>query len=416
MSEISNNSIPTEINPRIESAYYEKVEQQIGVVKNLWDTASNFEPASPTDTEEMIQDEPSQLRSVFNNALVSFPDTAILYHKYKNLKSVSRRRSLSNDERSSASIAAGELGKKPGVDFLLQLEKGIDGLIRRRSLIRETYQSIGDGWDKPESYARIRSNRDLPKRARSSLNFLPRRKFDVIAIKPGNFSISLVLDYDFYEDMIGSSKGMHRPSGIWNFLKENEPEEALLHAIFNPDSTKDSHWIPEIAAKHEDFHGFLDSFKVLRGETIIGEEAADRIYNHVQASMGRVQENYVMSLLNNIVDTAHEELLAEIFSTPRDSNLHAEIPSTSFASHITKSKSLFERLRGLDPKIDQIIDNEYDKLNLEKWREQIQGLYRRVSERCPDKLDDLDIAFALFPPTKMDMIEKLVDRWANGDK
>jgi len=76
-----------------------------------------------------------------------------------------------------------------------------------------------------------------------------------------------------------------------------------------------------------------------------------------------------------------------------------------------KTEALLHGLKGRDPDLDRIIDQEIKNLDVSRIRERFQRLYETVREKAPERLLDLDIALAIFPPSKMRHVERLVERW-----
>ncbi len=397
---------------RKEDAYYSKVEQQIGVVKGLWNEASSFTPPSPNDTVEDISRDEHRLRGVFAEASNIFPDTDLLFHKYKDLKDKSSKRSIPKNERDDAMIAAGQLESKPGVSFLLQLESGIENLLKRREQIRNIYVEMGENWKNPDSYVpkvKINTNMGVG---------------DFLEVVPSNFSISLIAKQSSYDSEVADGRitdgvlGMHFTGTPFNLIKASEGtrEEKLLHAIFN---TPIPLYSPMIL-KHEDFHAFADAFSILKGDSSTSSSVVSsikglgrlKVFAAPEVMYNQRRDN-ILRTLSKLVD-GNDELQAEIASVPRNSWDHLQIPNHTFRGYIKSQLAALKEAKGIDPEIDQAIELISETMNAGKIREKIQEFYKKVKEESPDKLDDLDIALALFRPSQYDHVENLVNRWTKN--
>ena len=105
-------------------------------------------------------------------------------------------------------------------------------------------------------------------------------------------------------------------------------------------------------------------------------------------------------------DFGHEELLAEIASEPWD-----RIPSSTFATRMADAEEKIRLLKGKDPDIDRIIDENLSYLDFSHFRERFQLAYKMMQEKAPERLNDFGVACAMFPPSQFRHIERLVDRW-----
>ena len=63
--------------------------------------------------------------------------------------------------------------------------------------------------------------------------------------------------------------------------------------------------------------------------------------------------------------------------------------------------------------VDTILKEAMGKVHIDTIRNEITKMYQTVKAYAPDKLEDLDIAFALFPISQMKHIKKLVRKWTS---
>ena len=165
----------------------------------------------------------------------------------------------------------------------------------------------------------------------------------------------------------------------------------------------------EKMAKHEDFHSFINKFNI-EGNYAFGTVVTDiekllkMIKTEGEKPAGIPDKiTDLKRKLHKMQDFGQEEILAEIACGAGPNSLNA-----TFGATIQHALKLLKEAKGVDPEIDQIISETESILDINKIQKRFQGFYAE----CPEeKRDDLDIAFALFPPSQWRHVEQLVKRW-----
>lgn len=425
---------------------YDSVEQKISVLKTLWNTAQGLTVPTPHDSNDLIDLERQQLEGVFQNAL-KLP----IADSYKRLLEVaSLIGKVSGRTASGKKIIDEYQGPYKGndnVDFIESLKKGIAKNLADRHLIRGVMRDLGDKWDDPyEMEEWLRKNmpsigdvrieqvvaqrfsislviNSSPPESISELDIFPERTFGR-HIKQGVFSLvykdsvieSLMEDHlletinrmtQFFDLETGKSKDGMDISRV----SDSDQDELRSYNRFN-EQIANIH-------RHEDFHSFAEGYASLEGKLLLQLRAAvdiDKLKKQCRSKSPKQRSEIPKTMqraIHSSINSNHEELTAEFAAGSNRDN----IPSYTFANRVEKLQGILDQTlltirdtqerERIQSKLNRVID-PYMGENL---RKRIDGLYRKIKESAPEKREDLDIVFALFPPTKIRHIENLVERW-----
>jgi len=421
MSAERESYIQKQDHEKIKDSLYGDIDVKIGLVKNLLLIASELPIPRSTQTPEEIKAENKLLNSVAEEAIDLFPNDYIklqllntLYMKQEALiepsvddEELQTCRLENQQEYEILDDEIRELEANPRVIFLDALGYGVGNLISNRNKLREL-QKIKksllneEGWvNNPEDYA---EHNDIQP------TFVQYRRF----------SLGKFFDPSDYSKLTNSytSYGMHE-KGINTYILHQylTPEEDLLSSIFMgmnaPKYITDKNLI---TAAHEEAHAFIEGFRNLYSLTTLGK--SERFLTHdirseiraYQSNLRSTEEVKLTRRMKQLSRLSSEELLAELFSDID----RTQIPISTFKNIQNRTKIAIEKMFiSNDSKVDQIIRDNHSRINFELIKQKIRDCYAKIELNCPEKRIDLDIAFALFPPSKIFRVENLVDRWIN---
>jgi len=376
---------------------YERLEAKIAILRKLWSVAQVLSAPEAREYSGRIITEKLFLSKIFSDARDKFPLAVREFKEYDQIrKSLAllqekmdklgfEKGSDKYGEKFDALIAKREeLLGDDDFRFLLSMRDGITTLLRKRDEIRTVLKNI-EGNDKdPKALWEV-----LPEPYREQLKGKP------IELLSNRFSISVVLEEKEYEELFhDSSLGRHIHDSIWSFVK------------------RDSRPIEPTRA-HEDFHSFAEGFSLGSANLFSPEKMRAAIQSIItiksRGAPPGIVNNFLTNLRRRIIgfkDYGYDEFLAELASLP-----YRKIPSDTFATNVHEARQILEEFRGKDPDIDPIIDEGLKYLDIEEFRNQIHGIYKRVEASDPKRIPDLIFAFSLIPPSQFRHIERLVDRW-----
>lgn len=408
--------------PERREASWGKVEQKIGILRNIWEEVSKLPKPTNRSLDETIRKESQLFDRLYKNSAEQFPEAAKQVPIYQELKeSISRQEGENTQRKDEEGWGEREqrlwnmkkslrsMRQNDDLMFLLILENGLMVAQWQRAEVRRILRDVGPEYRKPEAYRG--KYKDIPE--------------ETEGVEIGNFSITFVVPREHFkkegEPELG---GLHIRGSIWNVAKTIDVEAILLDAIFNgKGKLKDKEYAEyDEILKHEDTHAFLEGFfeqdeydyelrsnyafdqipKVIRNLKYFKE--ANWKNDH---PLYRYSLHSAKCLIPALADMDHEELLAELASVG-----HRFVPTRTYARLLKEKKELIEAVKGQDEDIDDLIKKLGTSLDLEKLRTEIRQLYQKVEQQSPEHLLDLDFAFALFPPTKIRHIRQLVERWA----
>lgn len=395
------------VNQRLKSKefLYSRVEQKIGLAKLLWQTAQSLPIQSPDDLENAGQTDRQKLDEVLMQADSNFPHAASLKpHYYELIASMeSRKKELWVEQESQyRDPVFQDLQKEhdrllanADVRFLVVLENGTQAALDKRERMRSIFRQLGPDWKTPQAYANLSPD--------------PRFANSIAYIVPASFSICLFiypLTFDRYKE--GQRVvGFHQRGTIWNLIRY---EGRLVRGnILSYPSNQ------ILDSRHEDFHSFFEGFSLSkpydnRNAFFVATDELRRLNQKANTSPAE-KKGLVQNIQRLLLERAEEykgELLAEYASLPGHGQQYPD-----WGSFYKRTTELFEWLRGFkttaDPSLTAFITRIESSLRA-PLRE-IRPLYENVQAQAPERIEDLDIAFAVFPLAKMRHIKRLVRRW-----
>lgn len=415
------NSTSREI-PRRENFHHErrediytKVEHKIGLVKDIWAEAKRLPIPSKNDTEETSQTERNQFQAIFDRSLTELPQAAAKYKRYKEIEAeLQRSRQKPNQEKESQDDVRdnllweqSNLLKDGDLRFLVSLNSGIEGALEKRRVIRSVLPDIEDSLN-PASYDKY-----LPERFRGLAQKVIKERF----------SITLAIDmsrwpYSIFKGGSGIS-GFHKSDSIWN-LVENisaEGKKRFKRVLGGELFRKIDFTTTEEISAHEDFHSFTEGFDPgYQKDADLAQRLEKRFerlkrLKELDAPEIILQEErqLVKNSLWDYTDNHHLELLAEMASRPFWEDRPRETAAVQSFEKAEKLKSL----KGVDQNVDGVISLALKFLNMKRLANTLKGWRQKLKleMEAPERIEDLEIALALFPPSKIHHIEKLVRHW-----
>lgn len=427
MSEPHRESYPKPIREKQETLY-RGLEDKIAIMKGIWGVAQSLSIPSIHDSNDDIAREKDAFQHVFQSTLDKLPQAASIYREQ------------------GSDTDAGHL--KQDLDFIRSMDNGINDALRKRDSIRAILRDLGEN-PSPEAYEKT-----IPEELEGVRGHIQR-----VIIKP--FSINLVLDREgfqsVYQDLYGKTPtetfGSHIDGTIWNIydwynlIKNSEDylmsyvEKEVLSG--NENIQPNLSEIEDIGIKHEDFHSFMDGFDIKEGNinkairtSIVDLSAMMQYrrrlihkifktlripyYREFIADEERKEWKDIRRNMQVVMDSGHEELLAELASAPditralgmRGSFVNRRQQDTNTIKTVVNN--LNENIPGLvhHPYITQTLESLDPNLN----NQFIIELYEQVEANAPERVEDLDMAFALFPPSQWRHIKGLVARWTSEPK
>lgn len=435
MTEISSEPSvpqPQSKDQTIEGNLYAKIEYKISLIRSLWEAVQSLKPPRARDSEENINREATLLNSFPGQNLLNNPAIVPLYQRYTELSEIIKKNApkinvdhfeseelneedwdnLEKDATLDEEIS--KLLENDDVRFQVSLENGIKTALTNRTRIRSLLGSA-----KGQSLLRM-------------INEIPgmpeplKQKGAVKKVKILPFSIAILVDNTAFEKYVGNVtfRGLHK--GILSFIKarytNESPPTDFLGMLFG--STKKrgrlKKWPESYKSTilHEDFHAFVEGFGI--GNLYSFSSSTNKISNQ----FGRLERlkkigasdiiiehenNLLKNTLSKIPDTGHEELLAELAASER--NEYGNIPRRTYAKGLINVRKFLLSIKGVLPELDPVITEALNDLNPTFIRNKLQRFYTEVP---PERTNDLNIALALFPPSKWKYIEWLISKWSDN--
>lgn len=393
---------------------YERIEQKLALMREIWNYAKNLPPPTPFDKGEEAE-ENTLFEGLIKKATKSFPSAAFLIKEYDDIaarmveiagnKQMPPPKKLI-DELSRLCKQQERLLEDQNVRFTISVRIGIRDAQKKRRKIRSVLNENRDSTDQ-EFYLKL-----MPQEI--AAHFAGK----ITAVVPQNFSIAYLVEPEVYKAyQKNDSKGF---SLSWadvalTFIKDERNKERRE----SEDETEENQITEDmlVTVQHENFHAFIEGFGL--GDKVyfsaeplmeLAEKIIETDDNPASRLLKEIDLKRLKTLLSKFKDFGHEELIAEIASSPRSG-----VPKSSFAKkqlELTEAiiKYIF-LLGGVNPELDEILADGLKKLDFTRDRKFIQKMYREVEARAPDKMEDFDMAFALFPPSDWRNIERLVKRW-----
>lgn len=407
--------------PERREASWEKVEQKIAILRNIWEEVSKLPRPTNRSSDETIYREGQLFDRLYKSAAERFPEGAKQVSIYKKLKDSIKDQEEENTQKKDEEgwgeredklwnmrKSLRSMRQNDDLMFLLVLENGLKVAQWQRAEVRRILRDVGPDYKKPDSY-------------RGKVKDMPE---ETHGVEIRNFSITFVVPSKYFRNKGEPNQGgLHFHGSIWNVSKTINAEAILLEAIFDgKGKIKDREYAEyDERLKHEDTHAFLEGFfeqdnydyeirshyafehipriiKFIKHFKEFNFKKDNPLYRHTLLS--------AKSLIPALADMDHEELLAELASVG-----HRFIPTRTYAALLKEKNELIDAVKGQDDDIDALIQRLRTSLDLEKLRTGIRQLYQKVEQQSPEHLLDLDFAFALFPPTKIRHIRQLVERW-----
>ena len=414
---------------------FELVERRVALIRELWEGMQNLSIPNVEDSKSVVDNEEKVFQKFFQRAEKEFSSEASQIKEYED-----REHLIYEIHEEFYRMGAGKESTKAYQDMIRKLDqlmekqsellenedfrfflsyyKGINGAQKKREEVRRVLKEVGKRGNINEEIISY-----LPKSFQAPL----RGKVEKVIVE--RFSISVVLNGEAYKKVAKNprSMGFHQPGGIWNFLSGDITGyaiEEILRDIVKHGGRISGKRIKELAvgirenahgvtSAHEDFHSFFNGFSESGNAFSFAtlNDIVDRIIGvkerKAHAIFIKIHLQDLRKSIRLFQDFGHEELLAEIASEPWD-----RIPSSTFATRMADAEEKIRLLKGKDPDIDRIIDENLSYLDFSHFRERFQGAYKILQEKAPERLNDFGVACAMFPPSQFRHIERLVERWA----
>jgi hypothetical protein len=426
-----------------------KVNTKIARAKGLWQTVRTFSAPLPGDSAEAIAQENRQLETHVEHASQLLPHavegaktSAQLYDTlFTTLNENDGRRRLDRyrlhpyvyatfDDRLELFEEYFALQSKDDIRFLTAFTRGIQKAQDRRTAIRETLAGLGDNLTDPSSF-----NDLLPGEFS-----LFRDHIREVVLSP--FTIGLVIDSNAYmkhrlserkiKGRIDHSVAFNDPHNLFCFIDEigkrsasssgeieriPSAEDRLMELLFGKEKKKAQpnnikSGFQEIV-DHEDFHSFFTGFRLAPNLHYIafGGGIRDKVDEYKLCEDPERRKELARSingLLDNIVNVNWEEFLADIASLEGRKNVtsgHLEISLTGQLKYLRS-------FLGKHLEVDAMVRHHISILS--GVVPTTNGLYLQVKEQIPERAEDLDMAFAIFPPSQIRHVKQLVDMWISS--
>lgn len=404
---------------------FERIEKKIRILKTIWEITASLPVPQRSDSEEVVLEEKNQFDRLLKQAWESFPEAKTLYLRYQTLEllteeyllalqiSFERERDLPQDEKMEKLLSEmDEIFRNDDVRFLLTIEKGVKAALEKRERIRALFQKLGEKYLSPRVYQEIALPHKNPRF----------REHEIIAVQPERFSVTLVLskcvsrkgniskpkEAKNKPGVLGLKYGEHKTDSLFNFV---DADMILLNALVGGRIGS------EEVRSHEDFHSLNEEFP---GQGSSYEYLMPRILRIIKNTL-KLQRlkapdpiingsiNGLKLLIANLPAAYQGEFLADLVMSEERTRVGSRVFNLM-------QRTELEILKGLKkfPRFREIVETELQSLNFSELPKKVDNLYRTVQEKNPKKIRDLDIAFALFPLTKIRHIERLVSQWTSG--
>lgn len=431
---------------------YQDIERKIALGKKLWRFSKALVPPSANDSQEVVEQQEGGFRGVLQEAFDAYPQATKQLAKVNEarkkldqyeLENARRRGSLIGDKKNlllepedfeletdpqsttenSDKVAAlheiiNSAGNDPDVRFLQVLERGVNTAIRKRQDIREI---LSQGREGTVSEAKMFFSK--------STDLSPQliERFGRYTFRVHNFSISIFIpqkDIILYIPGYRQRRfgGRHVSDSCWNILlQESSLDEAILGRLPEDHPISQSR---KAHSLHEDNHSFFEGFSGLQETSSLSDSLSSTIRRYLSMKDIGVPSwslsgclTTIEHIITKLMDADVHELVANIAS--RETRDKRIVGSTFGAGLIRKQKIITELeghpdgdIRLLSTRLKKSNPKLYDP---QKLSGEILELYQVIQDKAPEKTEDLDIAFVLFPPSQIGIVRKLVKRWIGQD-
>ncbi len=375
--------IPGVTNLERRDFLYSNIEDKIGVIRKVWNIASNLPNPSGSDNKDTVEGEKAAFQTVLDEA-------------------------------------SEQLVRDDG--FTTVLDRGIGQALLKRSIMRDSLRRVVDVTS-PQAWDWVL---ELDQELEIFSGNVQR-----VVIKP--FSVNLIVKHEAVQrclKTIGSpaplmdATGFHISEHFYNIIDDEALEGSLeiYRTIFEEEEdpeqqeklryllgSNEAEWEDSIY-RHEDFHSFAEYLPLKPIFNFNG--AVDRLV--LEVKNGEKEKGSTRKMRDELLNAGHGELAAALASL----NLTRVAAGSvgSFANAASNKKQLLE---------NAIYEESYDRNLLEDVRlisllyaldgdlidDFISGCYQEVAQNAPLKARDLDLALVLFPPSQWKHVGKLVNRW-----
>lgn len=383
-------------------AIYDKLERKISILKDVWITFQTLSVPSPSDPLDSVHQE----RQIFQDFSARLDEQLP-----EAVEAWNRMRELNHKEKLTAEEKQERLCLSTSTDFsfFTTLCLGMEEVVKKRETIRDVFRQLGENaYLSPENYDDFFPQREGWQTFRGRIK----------GIVPQRFSICPAV-HEKTMSAAGYSKAvvaMHLEKTIWNAIRSDQFVDDSID-FGEPASVITNYFqeaYPEILL-HEDFHSFIECFLVssvlptdilenLKRGIVRLKSSRRRGKEALVKKHARYCEEQIVDFVDE--DLCREEYLAELGSSPLRNG-----PRSSAEIMTTGKFILLQRLVGEDEIIDRHISSALEFLDTRRMSENVSRLYRKVRKQAPEKTMDLDVSFALFPPSQIRHIEKLVRKW-----
>lgn len=383
------NIKPRRTNERREELL-QSIEAKIGIAKGLWQAIQKFKPVTHTTSDAELMEEEQQLQALWQNASEQFPKAATIIMAYDEITD----EDLEQIDARVRQVL--DMYEDDSDQFLSNMQRTITGLIYRRSQLKMLAEKGGEHWLTPAFL-----DDQLPEQLLSG------KKGHIKHAYASGFGVNLVIDHETFDTEYNQVLemelgGIHWGNTIWTIIDE-EPKVGVIE-------------FKEIAM-HEEFHAIADALPYREFEdpdilrTVIQRAVKDAYVSERRGVKNRFSPRFksLEAHLGAFVNVNYEEALAELAST---TDRHAPKRSHFFYSHLKLSllNQLSDKYKP-GSRVHLLLQTAIAEI--ESFGVTLQGLYAKVETEVPERREDLDIAFALFQPTEIRHIARLVDRWTS---
>lgn len=367
---------------------YDKLERKIGVVKSIWQFASEL-PVPGADEEPAVQEkEEDEMNGIVQGAMNSFGDAKPGLARLKDLESEMHSARLTNEVlREFVSLVGDD-----DISFLRSIQMGVQRAMEKRRSIRIILKKLGQGRvQDPEAYRPFLPSKLLP------------LADSVERVEVGSFSVNLTVEEEAFASHMGDSDdqqyktyGFHSHDSVWNLIRGES---------MDPDETSQT-------VIHEELHSFAEGF-VLPEESWVRDADLEEVLEQDRLALNITKDDpqafrraraIMMGHLRMYADSDHEELVAELVSLP-----HRNLPLHTFRKRHEQKDDF---VSGMDDPLSRAVVVDCDYYTLEWIEDLIGDSYAKLMEKAPERIVDLDLALCLLPPSKYRHVERLVKRWA----
>lgn len=390
---------------------YRRAETKAMVLTDLWQTASFLVPPLLSDSPDVITDENNDLYSVLDRALVTMPEAFQGYKDYLHVQD-----SSGTPEGNGTKRAEQERIRRSteDFDFARIVRNGVDRIIERRGHLRDVQSQVGEPdlgyyYKDPSGFAHLSGVSAGLEGSITRANLGP-LSFTLF-LEPGAYDVRFSERHKTRGvHMRGFTVNSNMPIELFSYIKDD------LHKFINNGTLSPrelSREQREVMA-HEGFHAFSDVFRERDNNFFIVESnilnSIDTIRNNSESITDEQMKIILGSIersLRMLPNSSSEEILAELASL----ETREGIPYATFATLAPMKEELVSFAKA------EVGAEEYDPsrnvnlVDVGKLQERIAEIYKKVDKEIPDCRMYVDALFALYPPSNIRSIERVVERW-----